>query len=175
MTYGNITYHQGDIFSPNTTGHELVVCHQVNCKGVMGAGLAKQIRGAFPQVYAQYKMACDRAAKSTDLLGTVLCCSVNFNGYDYTIANLFGQDGFGRDRQYTDYDALRKALSKVCLMAKPLPAHTLTTVRIPYKMGCGLGGGDWDIVIRLVIAELVAEGISVEIWKKDEVKRNELP
>ena len=25
-----------------------VICHQVNCKGVMGAGLAKQIRNQIP-------------------------------------------------------------------------------------------------------------------------------
>ena len=40
----NLKFYDGDIFSPNKTGHELIVCHQVNCKGVMGAGLALQVR-----------------------------------------------------------------------------------------------------------------------------------
>ena len=32
-----------------------ILCHQVNCQGVMGAGLAKQIRSKYPEVYEQYK------------------------------------------------------------------------------------------------------------------------
>lgn len=31
-----------------------IIAHQVNCKGVMGAGLAKQIRLKYPIVYQAY-------------------------------------------------------------------------------------------------------------------------
>ena len=27
------------------------ICHQVNCQGVMGSGIAKQIRERWPEVY----------------------------------------------------------------------------------------------------------------------------
>jgi len=50
-------------------------------------------------------------------------------------------------------------------MATPFPAYPLTTVRIPYKIGCGLGGGDWSIVSRIIQEELVDKGIPVEIWR----------
>lgn len=160
-------YHYGDIFSPNRTGHELIICHQVNCQGVMGAGLAKQIRTMFPFVYEHYKRTCSRAANSKDLLGEVVFSPIRYNGYEWLIANLFAQDGFGRDRCYTDYEALRKALAGVRVVATPLPARTLTTVRIPYKMGCGLAGGSWDIVEQIIMDELVSYEIPVEIWKKE--------
>lgn len=162
-----MTYHKGDIFSRNITGHELIICHQVNCKGVMGAGLAKQIRTMFPFLYEQYKRTCNRATKSEDLLGKALFSPIQYNGNHWLIANLFAQDGFGRDKCYTDYNALRKALSAVRGVATPLPARTLTTVRIPYKMGCGLAGGSWDIVLQIIQDELVAHDIPVEIWKKE--------
>lgn len=45
----------GDILTIPTDGRPTVVCHQVNCKGVMGAGLAKQIREKHPEVYEAYK------------------------------------------------------------------------------------------------------------------------
>lgn len=44
-----------------------VRCHQVNCKGVMGAGLAKQVKEKYPEAYEQYKAMCDQFGSS--LLG----------------------------------------------------------------------------------------------------------
>lgn len=160
-------YHQGDIFSRNITGHELIICHQINCQGVMGAGLAKQIRTMFPFLYERYKRTCSRAAKSEDLLGKVEFTPIRYNGNDWLIASIFAQDSYGRDKCYTDYDALRRALSAVRVVATPLPTRTLTTVRIPYKMGCGLAGGSWDIVEQIIKDELALYEIPVEIWKKE--------
>lgn len=155
----------GDILSPNKTGHDVVICHQVNCLGVMGAGLAKQMREKFPLMYLEYKRLCNSTADKRMLLGQVLSTSVVYNGYEYTIANLFGQEQIGTRKRYTDYDALRKALQTVRSIASPLPARPAWRVRIPYKMGCGLAGGDWNIVRRIIQEELVDHGIIVEIWK----------
>jgi hypothetical protein len=65
---------------------------------------------------------------------------------DYYICNLAGQDGYGTDRKYTDYDALLTALAELhdASISLNLPVY------IPYRMGCGLGGGDWEIVSRLI-------------------------
>lgn len=162
---GRILYKDGDIFSPNRTGHECVVCHQVNCHGVMGAGLAAQIRRMFPEVYDDYRSECEKNVKPSDLLGKVLFFSVNDNGFDYNIASIFGQDRYGRNGCFTDYNALRRAMEPIRVMATPFPAYPLTTVRIPYKMGCGLGGGDWPVVLSIIQEELVGHGIPVEIWR----------
>ena len=42
-----ITYKNGDLLESNCN----FICHQVNCQGVMGSGIAKQIRNLFPFVY----------------------------------------------------------------------------------------------------------------------------
>ena len=91
-------YHCGDIFSPNRTGHELVICHQANCRGIMGAGLTKQIRTMFPQVYEMYQRNCTQAANRQDLLGKVLFCPNRNNGCERLIAILIAQDRIGRDK-----------------------------------------------------------------------------
>ena len=135
----------------------------------MDARIAKQIRTMFPQVYEMYQRKCTQATNRQDLLGKVLFCSIRYNGGEWLIANLFAQDGFGRDKCYTDYDALRKALTVVRTVATPLPARPLTTVRIPYKMGSGLAGGSWSIIEQIIKGELVAYDIPVEIWEKESV------
>lgn len=155
---------RGDILSPNKTGHDVIVCHQVNCLGVMGAGLAKQMREKFPLMYLEYKRLCYSTADKKSLLGEVLTHSVIYNGYEYTIANLFGQVQIGTSRCYTNYDALRKALQTVRHIASPLPGRAAWRVRVPYKMGCGLAGGDWKVVRSIVQEELADHGIIVEVW-----------
>lgn len=151
----------GDILHSNTTPKEVLVCHQVNCKGIMGAGLAKQIRNKYPQVYYVYKNACNIAAQENNtskLLGTFQIIDVSRNS-GYKVVNIFGQDGYGRDRQYTSYEALTKAFKELCHLMRN------EVVRIPYGIGCGLGGGDWSVVEQIIEKELVFHGREVEVWK----------
>lgn len=152
----------GDILTPVTDGMSTLVCHQVNCRGVMGAGLAKQIRDKFPTVYERYRGVCLNNAESKNkygksvLLGKVQ--EVYAPGTGYMIANLFTQDGFGRDKCYTDYDALRLAFAYIAYNNRDF------TVRIPLRMGCGLGGGDWNTVQGIIRDELDGKVRRVEIW-----------
>ena len=46
------------------------ICHQVNCQGVMGSGIARQIRERWPRVYDGYKNFC-KYVGSDSLLGKV--------------------------------------------------------------------------------------------------------
>ena len=63
--------------------------HQVNCRGVMGAGIAKQVREKYPEAFEQYKALCDQFGSS--LLGHTQFVTC----HDGTIiANMFAQDGF---------------------------------------------------------------------------------
>ena len=158
----------GNILVPETQGRKVIVCHQVNCKGVMGAGLAKQIRDTCPGVFESYRCEVMRitAARYSSGnpavgLGNVLFCSVKEKGF--TVANLFAQDGYGRGRQYTDYDALRKCLTFVHRYAVTSKADI---IRIPYKMGCGLAGGDWGVVLPILQTTLPGP-YAVQVFEKE--------
>lgn len=127
-----------------------LILHQVNCKGVMGAGLAKLIRNDISEEdYAKYQHYC--RTQGSALLGKVLIFkSKSIPNRLY--ANLFAQDGYGRDKQYTDYKALEECFNKISKYALyENPMHTHYKVNIPYGIGCGLGGGDWAIVEKLII------------------------
>lgn len=98
---------------------------------------------------------CDDISRGIGGLGNVQLVPAGA----YLIANIFGQNNYGRDKQYTVYSALQKAfntLASDCGMC---------VIRIPYGMGCGLGGGDWKIVSKLIDEELCQKGVCVEIWK----------
>lgn len=136
-----ITYKNGDILLSDCDA----LCHQVNSKGVMGAGLAKQIRTNFPGVYREYLLHCKRYSPSS-LLGTIQVLQNPKRNGQY-IVNIFGQNDFGYDKTYTDYNALRSCFRYVNSLFKG------KTVAIPYKIGCGYGGGDWDIVLKIITEE----------------------
>lgn len=38
-------------------------------------------------------------------------------------------------------------------------------VRLPYGLGCGLAGGDWDTVLDIISDAAKAWNLNVEIWK----------
>ena len=111
------------------------VLQQVNNRGVMGAGLAKQIKEDLSiEDFNRYKDYV--LANRVNSLGTVLPLRSS-TVPDRTYMNIVGQDGYGTDRQYTDYAALQKGLNRI---ADRLPIGS--NVSIPYGMGAGLGGGD---------------------------------
>lgn len=150
----------GDILTPNTEDRGVIICHQVNCKGVMGAGLALQVKKKHPGVYSLCWDKCRQIAAGIGGLGDVQLCSA-LTSAGYLVANIFGQDQYGRGRCFTDYDALRKAFA---YLASGFPTYT---IRIPYMMGCGLAGGNWGIVSGIIKETLVDAGVNVEIWCKD--------
>lgn len=83
-------------------------CHQVNCHGVMGAGLAKQVKAKYPEVFEQYKALCDQFGSA--LLGHTQFVTCR----DGTVvANLFAQDGYGTGKTQTDLRAMEECLAKV--------------------------------------------------------------
>lgn len=120
----------------------------------MGAGLAKQIRSKYPEVYKTYMTA----KFQSNLLGKIQIVNVNKNR---TVANLFSQYNYGRVGLYTDYKALKETLAKLKNYAK---ANNLR-VALPHGLGCGLAGGDWNTVSKII--EEAFDGYEVTIYKYD--------
>lgn len=116
------------------------IFHQVNCQGVMGAGLALQIKNAFPNVFKHYQNLIRKDGANT--LGKAQVVKV---GKMLNVVNIFGQLGFGRDKRHTDYDALEAAFSSL-----DVSIREREDIYFPYGFGCGLAGGDWKIVSSLI-------------------------
>ena len=140
-----------------------IIVHQVNCHGVMGAGIAKQIREKFPNTYLHYHRLCQNS-DPMNLIGHNLYTPESLNGKRIIIANIFGQNGFGANRQHTDYEALDSCFALLASAANDLKARGLpNTIGLPYNIGCGLGGGDWKIVSNILRKHL--SDLNVNIYK----------
>lgn len=118
-----------------------ILCHQVNCMGKMGAGLALQIKNKWPIVYKTY---ITNHKKGNLQLGKVFLIKV---AEDLFIANLCGQYHYGKGKQYTEYDALNNCFKELASW-KGLYKHL--NIYIPIGIGCGLAGGDWNVVRKLI-------------------------
>ena len=75
---------KGDIFESGAQ----VILHQVNCQGVMGSGVAKQVREKYPIVFEYYKSWCNDPSLKPGLLGQIQAVYTDDTGKQ-AIVNLF--------------------------------------------------------------------------------------
>lgn len=122
----------GDILSV----HRGIIVHQVNCQRVMGAGLALKIRRKYYRHYLDYM---GRQPQLGEAFFTQMA-------EDFYIAGIYGQERVGRGETQTDYDTLANGFRTVAHFSY---VHHLP-VYLPYGIGCGLAGGDWDVVSALI-------------------------
>jgi O-acetyl-ADP-ribose deacetylase (regulator of RNase III) len=134
-----------------------IICHQCNCQGVMGSGIAAQVKKRYPHVFDAYrKDYLDGKIK----LGYV-CFATAKN--DQVIANMCGQDKFGYDGGvYTNYDQLQNCLYRVKEYAL-WEYDVQPVIAFPYLMSCYRGGGDWNVVYQMI--EDTFKDFDVEIWR----------
>lgn len=127
---------------------EGIICQQVNCKGVMGAGLAKAISDKFPIVKEKY---LENYKKNKGMqLGSFQIIDVVVTSSDFlAVCNLYTQDNYGNssitNRCYTDKELLINTIECVC------SSNPNTKVYIPIKIGCGLAGGNWEEIKEEII------------------------
>lgn len=117
--------------------------HQVNCLGIMEAGIALQIKMRFPIVYNQYNQYCEENNKSKSLLG---CCFIVPTESGKSIANLFGQYEIGVGKVRTEYRHLEASL----MALKDFAKKNRLSVGLPFQLGSGLAGGDWNTVKGII-------------------------
>ena len=134
------------------------ICHQVNCQGRMGSGIAKQIREKWPEVYESYmhysNYYLERGGPKSMLGSCQYITTANI-----TVINMFAQEGYGYDgKRYTSYDAFWACLGEI---TKVVPKGS--TIGFPWRIGCGLGGANWE-VITTMIEEVLAKDYEVYIY-----------
>lgn len=150
-----------------------VLAHVVNNYGVMGAGIARQIKEKWPDVFKDYAEYCNKKYSATaEYLGDLQFIKAqkqNKNDEnELYVANIFAQDGFPShdNRCALKYGALALSLrllseeieyQKICYPDKEI------VVNMP-KIGSGLAGGDWNLVSKIV--EEFSEAIKqpVFVW-----------
>lgn len=122
---------------------EDIIGHQTNTLGIMGAGLAKQIKDKNPLMYESYRLYCKNHSWE-ELMGN--CFIIVSDNSNQLIANIFGQNKIGNYTRQTSYPALQNGLIFLEQYAK----SKNYSVSLPDHLGSGLAGGDWDVVLSMI-------------------------
>lgn len=130
----------GDLLKSNCN----IIIHQANCFATMGAGIAKQIKRIYPEAYEVDKNF-GFPVGSKKRLG--FYTNTNFEN-DVVVFNLYGQYNYGRGKQ-TNYKAFEQGL-RMILINLVNDFEKNMKIGMPFGVGCGLAGGEWDIIKEII-------------------------
>jgi O-acetyl-ADP-ribose deacetylase (regulator of RNase III) len=146
-----LTYKTGDLmkFTEDAFGHGC------NCQKRMASGVAYAVRKTF---YEMVQADLDSPVSNQERLGTFIRVSLSNGKIGY---NIYSQFMYGRDRVNVDYGALEQGTLGAC---ENLKASGFKTLALP-KIGCGLAGGDWDVVSKILERVSNQTGVDITIYE----------
>lgn len=151
-----ITERSGDLLEQTDLTH---IAHQANLYHTFGAGLALAIARKFPEALEADKKT---PFAENSKLGFYSQTDAAQHGGP-VIVNLYSQRGFGAGS--THYIALEMALRA---LERSLRDQTAVRIGLPFKLGCGLAGGDWGRVRTIIEAVFAGSPIEVVICIRPE-------
>lgn len=167
----DLVYKSGCIIEAGKSGDINVLFQQNNCFCTRKSGIAPLIDKAF----GVGKVDNNTIRGDKNKIGHyVEELSTQFNvenqiATQVMVVFMYGQYYYGKDKkQYTDYNAVHNALVSYSY-ANLCKNHSLK-IGIPYGIGCGLGGGDWNIIEQIIKDTLCRYDYSVTIYKLEGVK-----
>lgn len=111
----------------------------VNCRGVMGKGLALQFKKTFPDVFTAYQVACDAGGVR---IGEVHI--VERPRSPRFVINFPTKDDW---RKPSKLEFIEAGLVD---LVEQVRLRQIESVAIP-PLGCGLGGLDWSVVRPMIV------------------------
>lgn len=166
---------QGDLIELAKQGHFEVITHGCNCQNVMGAGIAVPMKqnfkcDEFPMEDPEFKgdinklgtidyMVRNLVLHKPIKLGNLNLLAADFGGFPLVVVNSYTQYRYGwnhvdGDQKPVDYEAITLCMRKINHKFKG------KSIGLP-KIGCGLAGGDWNIVSKIFERELKDMDVTV--------------
>lgn len=147
-----IEFKKGDIFKSDCEA----ITNCVNCCGVMGAGLAKQFKIRYPQMYKEYVEVCNMGELSPGKMHIW----ENPNGSPKYIINFPTKDDWQNDSK------MKYIIQGLVGLKNEILARNIKSIAIP-ALGAGLGGLSWDTVKQYItnFELLLPEGIKVVVYE----------
>jgi O-acetyl-ADP-ribose deacetylase (regulator of RNase III) len=141
-----LEYIEGDIFNSPAQ----VIVNAVNTVGVMGKGIALSFKNRYPQMFEQYRKACEN---KTFRMGKLML----YHAPDHWVL-LFPTKENWRNPSKLEY--IESGLAK---FVQCYTERNITSVAFP-RLGCGNGELDWEVVRPLMEKYLKNLPIDVYIY-----------
>lgn len=116
------------------------VINTVNCVGIMGKGLAKEVKQRYYDQYIQYHQACKDG--SIDI-GKLFITETNLNAPRYLIH--FPTKTHWR--YFSKYEYINAGLID---LVRQIELLNIRSIAIP-PLGCGNGGLEWYLVLEMIV------------------------
>lgn len=141
-----------------------VIIHGCNAQGVMGGGIALEIKNRFPEVFRAYRETYEKQGKKL-YMGQIIPVQV---AVDKWIVNAVTQEYFGGDKstRYVSYDAIATAFDLTARYMDTVSTyvdHEAKRKLFFPKIGAGLANGNWD-VIETIIDTTVSDDIKKTLY-----------
>jgi O-acetyl-ADP-ribose deacetylase (regulator of RNase III) len=133
---GRLTIVHGDLFAQGVDA----LVNAVNCVGVMGAGIARDFRVRFPEMFAAYAQRC-RTGKLRP--GIVHVFPVAIGGRAAHVINVPTKD------HWRDPSTLALVELGLAALVDVVNEHDYGSIAMP-ALGCGLGGLSLEVVMPLM-------------------------
>lgn len=131
------------------------ILHGTNCQGIMGSGIALEIKNRLPEAFLAYIEFCRSHPIPVNRLGRI-CVGETECGL---VFNVFTQLNYGKDnKRYVNYEAIAQGLESV---AEQMKEKGLSKIGIPFLFGAARGGGNWNIIS--VMAEQFLDKAGIEV------------
>jgi len=150
-----INYIKGDATNPQGLGKKLIV-HICNDIGAWGKGFVLAISKKWKEPEKDYK---EWYKSQTDFeLGKVQFVQVEQNTF---VANMIGQHKIRKTNGLAPirYDSVEECLNKVADFA----IENQTSIHMP-RIGCGLAGGNWIEIEKIINRTLIDKDIKVTVY-----------
>lgn len=154
------------------SGYPVMVMHGCNMQGVMGAGFAKEVRAFSEHCYYDYADWLDFKIDENENLIRPSLGDVRTNQqHSVLFFHALTQDDYGTNSRKLNYGALAKACLFVNSYLKDNPeivrlfsSSPKPRIHMP-KIGCGLAGGDWNVV-KEILEVSFDSNINIYVYEK---------
>jgi O-acetyl-ADP-ribose deacetylase (regulator of RNase III) len=144
----------GDIL---TADAEALV-NPVNTVGVMGAGLALQFKRSYPEMYREYRAACEEHEIQIGEMHVYMLCRNPHHKPPYWIINFPTKEDW---RNPSELEWIDSGLDQ---LSWEVTSREIRSIAIP-PLGCGLGGLHWPDVRALIEQRLGdLDGVDVMLY-----------
>lgn len=155
-----VKYYNGDAVEVflKTNKYQAFI-HGANCQTTMNSGVAKVVKEKIPTLYDEDISYSRKVSSSSEKLGTISYIGLDSenvivnNEPDKIAVNLYTQLFYGTEKRHFNYGAFTSSLGRaINIIQYNGCSDNNDNVNIVMPMvGCGLGGGDWNIVEEILL------------------------